>query len=438
MYTLLIALSLGTENFHVESYAFDSEAAKSSALRVNAGLMEVRHCLKALFPELLTWKCIRYGAPHITAYAKFFLIKLLYLLASIRHHLLLIDLAVFLMKVNKKSPTNLLAMAVGKKQKGNVNEIVKKFPSTDFVVMLFHYDGVVDDWRDLEWSSRAIHVSAVNQTKWWFAKRFLHPDVISEYAYIFLWDEDLGVENFHAGRYLSIVKEEGLHISQPALDPHKSEVHHQITSRKEGVKLHRRITGLSRSGKRCFENSTDPPCTGILQMGGNDGSCFLMGIMALRMNDWIYAWGLDMQLGYCAQGNRTQNIGIIDSEYVVHSGLPTLGGSAENKVFLESGWINLILRSIDFHLFVSMPASINASPVIMAHSTIKIIEENWFVYALEKNRLQISIQDASEAWSWVRKQSLVELERFKRKWRKAVSEDKSWIDPYEQPVKRNS
>lgn len=35
----------------------------------------------------------------------------------------------------------------------------------------------------------------------WFAKRFLHPDVVSIYDYIFLWDEDLGVENFHPGRY---------------------------------------------------------------------------------------------------------------------------------------------------------------------------------------------------------------------------------------------
>jgi hypothetical protein len=34
------------------------------------------------------------------------------------------------------------------------------------VVMLFHYDGIVDDWRDLDWSDRAINVSAINQTKW--------------------------------------------------------------------------------------------------------------------------------------------------------------------------------------------------------------------------------------------------------------------------------
>ena len=89
-------------------------------------------------------------------------------------------------------------MAVGKKQKANVNEMIKKvihifesfssmphnisrfilyyffypfcvkiqFPLDDFVIMLFHYDGIVDDWKDLEWSSRAIHLSAISQTKW--------------------------------------------------------------------------------------------------------------------------------------------------------------------------------------------------------------------------------------------------------------------------------
>lgn len=36
----------------------------------------------------------------------------------------------------------------------------------------------------------------------WFAKRFLHPDIVALYSYIFLWDEDIGVENFHPGRLL--------------------------------------------------------------------------------------------------------------------------------------------------------------------------------------------------------------------------------------------
>lgn len=39
----------------------------------------------------------------------------------------------------------------------------------------------------------------------WFAKRFLHPDIVAEYDYIFLFDEDLGVENFHPLRYNNVL-----------------------------------------------------------------------------------------------------------------------------------------------------------------------------------------------------------------------------------------
>ncbi|KAF6155429.1 hypothetical protein GIB67_019955 [Kingdonia uniflora] len=100
-----------------------------------------------------------------------------------------------------------LAIAVGIKQKKYVDLIVQKFPSSDFVIMLFHYDGVVDAWRDLEWSDRAIHMSVVNQTKC----------------------------------YISVVKEEGLHISQPTLDATKFEVHHQITTSGRRSRVHRWI-----------------------------------------------------------------------------------------------------------------------------------------------------------------------------------------------------
>lgn len=49
-------------------------------------------------------------------------------------------------------------------------------------------------------------------------------------------------------------------------------------------------------------------------------------------NDLIHAWGLDMQLGYCAQGDRSKNVGVMDYEYIVHYGQPTLGGLDVNEV----------------------------------------------------------------------------------------------------------
>ncbi|XP_062026428.1 uncharacterized protein LOC133742768 [Rosa rugosa] len=40
-----------------------------------------------------------------------------------------------------------------------------QFLSSGFVVMLFHYDGNVDEWMQFQWNDLVIYVSAVNQTK---------------------------------------------------------------------------------------------------------------------------------------------------------------------------------------------------------------------------------------------------------------------------------
>ena len=88
-------------------------------------------------------------------------------------------------------------MPVGLKQKDNVDAVVQKvsmlcvcvvnllmaakrlgllmfvfvsciqFLPANFTVILFHYDGNMDQWWDLEWSSKAIHIVAHNQTKWY-------------------------------------------------------------------------------------------------------------------------------------------------------------------------------------------------------------------------------------------------------------------------------
>lgn len=53
-------------------------------------------------------------------------------------------------------------------------------------------------------------------------------------------------------RYVSIVKEEELDISQPALDPRKSEIHHQITVRRGDSRVHR-FTDCSFSVQQTLE-----------------------------------------------------------------------------------------------------------------------------------------------------------------------------------------
>ncbi|XP_062207901.1 uncharacterized protein LOC133909471 [Phragmites australis] len=269
---------------------------------------------------------------------------------------------------------SLLAIPVGIKQKAVVDKLVSKFPAANFTVMLFHYDGVVDRWRDLRWCDCAIHVAARDQTKWWFAKRFLHPDLVAEYEYIFLWDEDIEVDSFDPLEYLLIVRREGLEISQPALD-RRSEIHHQITVRTKRGDVHRRFRKTN-GQRRCYGNSTGPPCTGWVEM-----MVPVFSPAAWRctwhmiQNDLVYAWGLDFKLGYCAQGDRMRNVGVVDSQYVLHRGIHTLGDGGKAA---------------------SAPAP-------------------------------------SDRYA-VRQQANVELQVFNRRWREAVAEDGCWTDPYPKPV----
>ncbi|XP_022848105.1 uncharacterized protein LOC111370569 isoform X2 [Olea europaea var. sylvestris] len=273
-------------------------------------------------------------------------------------------------EVKVGSSHNLLAMPVGIKQKENVNTIVQKFLSENFTVILFHYDGNVNGWWDLEWSKKAVHIVAHNQTKWWFAKRFLHPAIVSVYDYIFLWDEDLGVDNFHPGRYLGIVRSQGLEISQPALDPNSTGIHHRITIRNRMHKFHRRVYDV-RGSVKCSDDSEGPPCAGFVE-----GMAPVFSRSAwdcawhLIQNDLVHGWGMDMKLGYCAQGDRREKVGVVDSEYIVHQSIQTLGGASAKK----------------------------------------------------RHGIDVRME--------IRRQSTSELQIFKERWERAIKEDKNWVDPF--------
>lgn len=217
-----------------------------------------------------------------------------------------------------------------------------------------------------------MHVAAAGQTKWWFAKRFLHPDVVAEYDYVFLWDEDVEVDAFDPARYLAIVRREGLEVSQPALE-RGSEIHHGITARQTvaggggGGDVHRRF--YRRARPRCDEGSTAPPCTGWVEMMVPVFSrAAWRCTWGMVQNDLVHGWGLDYKLGYCAQGDRTMKVGVVDSEYVMHRGIPSLGGGG--------GW------------------------------------------------------SASAGRIAVRRRSFAEMQIFNRRWKEAVAADASWADPY--------
>lgn len=108
----------------------------------------------------------------------------------------------------------------------------------------------------------------------WFAKRFLHPDIVAQYEYIFIWDEDLGVDHFNSDeyvalflvltyyaklhlinimfiiyiliffllvfRYMKLVKKHNLEISQPAITSTRLPIY-KITMKRHYVEVHKYV-----------------------------------------------------------------------------------------------------------------------------------------------------------------------------------------------------
>ncbi|CAM6117106.1 unnamed protein product [Calypogeia fissa] len=84
---------------------------------------------------------------------------------------------------------------------------------------------------------------------------------IDPFDYIFIWDDDLGVEHFDAAKYIEIVNTYGLEISQPALGL-ESEAHWEITKRRLDGDVHKRAEEPS-------QNCTDPirpPCAAFVEI----------------------------------------------------------------------------------------------------------------------------------------------------------------------------
>ncbi|XVF05696.1 hypothetical protein REPUB_Repub05bG0194600 [Reevesia pubescens] len=227
----------------------------------------------------------------------------------------------------KKKPKYLVTFTVGLDQMNNIDKCVKKF-SEDFQILLFHYDGRTTEWDQYEWSKNAIHVSVKKQTKWWYAKRFLHPDVVAAYEYIFIWDEDLGVEHFNAERYVELVKKHGLEISQPGLEPNNG-LTWQMTKRRGDQEVHKLVTDEKPGW--CSDPHL-PPCAAFVEIMAPVFSreawrC----VWHMIQNDLVHGWGLDFALRRCVEPAH-EKIGVVDSQWIIHQVIPSLGsqGNAED------------------------------------------------------------------------------------------------------------
>ncbi|KAL9166296.1 hypothetical protein ABFS82_05G020600 [Erythranthe guttata] len=222
-------------------------------------------------------------------------------------------------------PNYLVAFTVGYDQRNNIDMAVKKF-SDNFTILLFHYDGRTTEWDEFEWSKRAIHISAPKQTKWWYAKRFLHPDIVAPYDYIFIWDEDLGLEHFNAEEYITLVRKHGLEISQPGIEPNKK-APWQMTKKRDNSEVHKETE--ERPGW-CSDPHL-PPCAAFVEImapvfSRDAWRC----VWHIIQNDLVHGWGLDFALQKCVEPAH-EKIGVVDAQWIVHQTVPSLGSQGETE-----------------------------------------------------------------------------------------------------------
>ncbi|CAL5374381.1 unnamed protein product [Camellia sinensis] len=69
----------------------------------------------------------------------------------------------------------------------------------------------------------------------------MHPDIVATYDYIFIWNEDLGVEHFNGEKFIQLVKKHGLEISQPGLEPNNG-LTWQMTKRRGDREVNNHMT----------------------------------------------------------------------------------------------------------------------------------------------------------------------------------------------------
>lgn len=108
---------------------------------------------------------------------------------------------------------NLVAVACGKNGEEYVKKIVQHFGHEHFDYIFFVYDHTPFDGEIFQ-KCRVIREKGV---KWHFAKKYLPPHACKDYDYIFFWDDDVDIKDFHVEHFLNIMRKNELSVAQPAL-----------------------------------------------------------------------------------------------------------------------------------------------------------------------------------------------------------------------------
>ena len=115
-------------------------------------------------------------------------------------------------------PNNLVlvAICVGKTDGPTVDKLVTAFLEPRFRIVLFHYDNEVAMWQQYSWYASTIRIFVPRQMKWWYFKRFLHPDVVAPYRHLLFLDSDLVLNAFNSTLLAETLTDFDIQLAQPS------------------------------------------------------------------------------------------------------------------------------------------------------------------------------------------------------------------------------
>ncbi|KNE63534.1 hypothetical protein AMAG_19013 [Allomyces macrogynus ATCC 38327] len=110
----------------------------------------------------------------------------------------------------------LVALPVGESAKSRIDTLVHQFGLDRFAFMLFIWDH--SDWSEFPWFANVTAIRVARQAKFWYAKRFIPPEVALHYDYVWLLDDDMVLDfEWDPANATETMRRYNVHFAQPAL-----------------------------------------------------------------------------------------------------------------------------------------------------------------------------------------------------------------------------
>ncbi|KAJ3357213.1 hypothetical protein GGF32_001141 [Allomyces javanicus] len=130
----------------------------------------------------------------------------------------------------------LVLLTAGAGAKSNVDTLVRRFGLDNFAFIICHWDNAT--WTEFDWYAHVTSVRAARQSKFWYSKRFIPPEVAMAYESIWMFDDDLMLEpGWDPAEFVRNMIKYNIQFAQPSLSKGEHGMQGTVVKRVENSPL---------------------------------------------------------------------------------------------------------------------------------------------------------------------------------------------------------